>query len=301
MTVANGIQRVYVVINGVETDISEGTPLEIINIDNLGASEVTRITERGPMQDGDSDVDQVLEARIIPIIIQARISTTYPAQVCRRAINELFKGTNLTIGLTVVFDDGTTYRIDTKSLGNINLPLNPTVSQYIKVGIQLRAANPTFYNPVLTTLDFGISGAGETQIPMTVATLVGGSTLDQTIVANYDGTYHAYPIIYIYGPVTNPVITNTTTGQKLDFTGITINNGDHYTIDLRYGRKIVYKNDVLSDNRINELTTDSNIATFAIEADPIVSGGVNTIHVTGSTITGVTRYYVQYNERYDGI
>lgn len=300
MAAMNGIDRIYVTIGTIDTDISEGTPLEIVNIDNLGASEATRITERGPMQDGDSDIDQILEPRIIPIILQARVSDTYTQRIIRDTINGLFKATNVLIALTIVWADGTIYRIDTRSLGNINLPLNIGTNNYIKVGVNLRAANPTFYDPNLSIFNFGLSGAGETQVPVTVPTFVGGSALDQTAVINYDGTYRAYPIIYIYGPITNPKIENLTMGTKLDFTGYTIANGDYYTVDLRYGRKIVYKNGNIADNRINELTLDSSIATFAVEARPLAISGVNSIRVSGSAVTGVSQVYLQFNRRFDG-
>jgi hypothetical protein len=300
MAAANGINRIYVSIGTTDTDISEGTPLEVVSIDNLGASEATRITERGPMQDGDSDDNQVLEPRIIPILLQARVSAVYTQRTIRDIINRLFKATNVSILLTIIWEDGTTFRIDTKSLGNISLPLNITTNNYIKVGVNLRAANPTFYDPNLTIFNFGLTGAGETLVPTTVPTFVGGSALDQTTVINYDGTYRAYPIIYIYGPIANAKIENLTMGTKLDFTGFTIASGDYYTIDLRYGRKPVYKNGNTADNRIGELTLDSTLTAFAIEAAEVAPSGVNSIHVSGSSLTNVSQIYLQYNRRFDG-
>jgi hypothetical protein len=300
MTAINGIERVYVTIGTVETNLSEGDPLEIVNIDNLGASEATRITERGPSQDGDSDTDQQLEPRIIPIVLQARVSELYSQRYIRDVINDTFKGTNIPIALTIVWEDGRIFQIDTKSVGNINLPLNIGTNNYIKVGVVLRAANPTFYDPEALLFNFGLAGAGQTLVPVTVPTFVGGSSLDQTTTIEYDGTYRSYPVIYIYGPITNPKIVNDTTANKIDFTGITIANGDYYTIDLRFGRKAVYKNGNPADNRINEVTLDSTLATFAIEAKPVAVDGDNTIHVTGSGITGVSQVLMQLYRRFDG-
>lgn len=301
MPVINDIDRIYVTIATEDRNLSESDPLEIIEIDNLGASEATRITERGPMQDGDTDTDQVLEPRIIPITLQARITPTYSQRYIRDLINGLFKGTNVPILLTLIFGDGTTYRIDTKSVGGIRMPLNITSTNYIRAGINLRAGNPTFYNPNASIFNFGLSGAGETLVPTTVPTFVGGSALDQTTPIDYIGTYRAYPIITLTGPLTNPKIENTTMGTKIDFTGFTIANGDYYTIDLRFGRKIVYKNGNTADNRINEVSLDSNLSTFCIEASPVAPSGVNTIHVTASGITGVSAIIMNYNDRFDGI
>jgi len=252
------------------------------------------------MQDGDTDDDQVLEPRIIPLILQARVSAAYTQRAIRDLVSDVFKATNITIALTIIWEGGKTYRIDTKSLGNISLPLNISSNNYIKFGVNLRAGNPTFYDPVLSIFDFGLTGSGQTLVPVTVPTFVGGSSLDQTTVINYDGTYRAKPIIYIYGPITNPKIENTTMGTKLDFTGYTINNGDYYVIDLRFGRSTIYRNGNTADPRINELTIDSTLTTFAIEAKPVAVSGTNSIHVSGSGVTGVSRVYLQYNRRFDG-
>lgn len=294
--------QVYMIRNNIQTFLSESTPLEIVNIDKLGASPATRITERSPGQDGDSDIDRRLEPRIITMIVQARIIDGWNYKQLRALINERFRATNVPIKLGFIFDDGSTYQIDTQSVGDIDLPLSLADTLMIKVPVILRAANPTFYDPVTTNVNFQIAQSGGAFfVPTSVPTFFGGSTLDQTVIVNYDGTYPDFPILLVYGPITNFKIVNESTGAKLDLTGFSIASGDYYTFDLRYGRKLVYKNGVVSDNRINEVTSDSQLATFNVEADPTVSGGLNQYHVTGTSGTGVTRVFLQYNRRFDGI
>lgn len=294
--------QVYIIRNGVQTFLSESTPLEVIHIDKLGASLATRITERSPGQDGDSDIDRRLEPRTIPMIIQARIIEGWTYKQLRALINERFRATNVTIALGVIFDDNSTYQIDTQSIGDLDLPLSLADQLVIKVPIILRAANPTFYDPLITTVNFQLSASGGAFfVPTSVPTFFGGSTLDQTIVIAYDGTYPDFPLLTVYGPIANFKIVNESTGAKLDLNGFTIASGDYYTFDLRYGRKLVYKNGVTSDNRINEVTNDSQLATFNVEADPTVSGGLNQYHVTGTSATGLTRAVMQYHRRFDGI
>jgi len=292
--------RIYVTIAGIDTNLSESDPLEIVSIGNLGAAKATRITERGPSQDGDSDNDRVLEPRMIPIVLQARSSVAYTYEDNRDLINKLFKATNVPIRLTFIFDSGKTRAIDTQSVGDINLPLALKELAVIKTGIMLRAANPTFYDPVAQSLSFGLTTGGATAVPTAVPTPVGGSILDQTAAIVYDGTYADFPLLYIYGPITNPKIENLTTGDFLDFNGYTIANGDYYTIDLRYGRKQLYRNGNTADNRINELTSSSTIATFSIKAHPDVTDGLNLFRVTGSSASGATQVFIQYYRRYDG-
>lgn len=294
--------RIYVTINGVETDLSESTPLEVLRIDNLGASKATRITERGPAQDGDSDIDRILEPRIIPMLLQAQSSILYPYEDNRDLINRLFKATNTPIKLHIVRDNGAVFVIDTQSVGDVDLPLTLREQAVIKCAVTLRAGTPIFYDPIVQSVNFGLMGGGGAMaVPTPVPTPIGGSTLDQTTTIAYDGTYRDTPTVLVYGPIADFKIEHLGTGHTLFLNGYTINSGDYYTFDMRYGRKIIYKNGVLSDSRIGELSSDSNIARFAIESDPDIVDGLNTFRVTGSSVTGVTQVYVQYNRRFDGI
>lgn len=293
---------VSLIINGVEADISAGIPLQVVSVDNLGASAATRITERSPAQDGDTDIDRRLEPRIIPIIMQARPNEIYTLRACRRLINEMFKATRVPVILRITFDTGEVYQIDTQSIGDVSLPLNLSTTNFIRVGVTLRAANPTFYNPHLAIFNYALgASSGAFLVPTPVPTTLGGSTIAQSNTIAYDGTYRTLPVITAYGPLTNLVIRNTTTGAKIDFTGFTIANGDYYTIDLRSGRKLIYRNDNINDSRLNEVTADSNLAAFAIEAAPDVLNGDNTITIDATGATNVSQVYLQFYRRFDGI
>lgn len=296
-------RRVYIEIGGVRTYIDDGAPLEVVDIANLGASEATRVTERSPAQDGDTDIDRRLEPRIIPIVIQARPDdVAYTYEDARALINRLFKGSRTKIVLGIEFDNGARYHIDTQSVGGVELPFNLLATRYMKTGVRLRAANPTFYDPDLKSQSFGLAGGGSAfTVPTVVPTFFGAGTIDQTVTIEYDGTYKDFPVIQVYGPITDPIIRNLTTGGILDFTGYTVAGGDVWTIDLRFGRKQVYRNGDPLDSQLYKLTNASTIATFAIEADPDVPNGTNVIRVTGSSVTAVTQVYVQYYRRFDGI
>lgn len=295
--------RIYVEINGNRTYIDDGAPLEVVDIANLGASEATRITERSPAQDGDSDIDRRLEPRIIPIVVQARPDgVIYTYEDARATINQLFKGTRTKITLGIEFDNGIVRHIDTHSVGGIELPLTLQATAFMRAGVRLRAANPTFYDPAGVSISFGIAGGGSSfTIPSFVPSFFGINTLDQTTAINYAGTYKDFPVIQVYGPITDLIIENQSTGAVLDFTGYTIASGDYWTIDLRFGRKQIYRNGDTSDSQLHKLTDESNIAQFAIEADPDVPSGINSIRVTGTGLSGLSQVYVQYFNRYDGV
>lgn len=127
------------------------------------------------------------------------------------------------------------------------------------------------------------------------ATLV-GSAYNTNIV--YDGDFDSYPIITITGPISNPVITNTTTGDTLNFTGGTVGTSEVWTIDTRYG----YKSALFGTTSIEQyLSTDSDLSTFRLVAAPLATGGTNTILVQGSDAgtaalisIAYTKYYMSY-------
>jgi len=53
-----------------------------------------------------------------------------------------------------------------------------------------------------------------------------------SVVISNGGTAPVFPVVRIYGSVTDPVITNTTTGRSVSFTGLTIPAGHYVDIDM---------------------------------------------------------------------
>ena len=98
------------------------------------------------------------------------------------------------------------------------------------------------------------------------ATTVVSLAINDTTTIQYNGQVPAEPIISIVGPITNPVLTQGSTGKKIDFTGTTIASGNNYQIDTRYGYKTVF--DGSSVNRIANLTKDSDFADFYVNNFP---------------------------------
>jgi len=126
------------------------------------------------------------------------------------------------------------------------------------------------------------------------AARVGGSAYNVAVV--YTGDIDSYPTITITGPITNPVITNTTTGDTLDFTGGTVGSADAWTIDTRYGRKSVVN--TAGSSVENYLSLDSDLATFRLAPDPIATGGTNVISVAGTATGTATLVTLAYYNRY---
>lgn len=113
-----------------------------------------------------------------------------------------------------------------------------------------------------------------------------------------DGDVNAYPVITLSGPVTDPVIVNTTTGGTIDLTGITLQSTDILTIDLRDGNKQIYNQN--GANYAGSLTTTAavNLAGFYLAPAPTASGGTNTITMVLGTAGTTTLLRVEITNRY---
>jgi hypothetical protein len=261
-----------------------------------------RISERGPMQHGNSDVGFRLDPRTVKLVLGVD-PTTLGDQYTRRAtLLSLFGPRTAAIPVRWTLPDGSYRQLDCHYLGDMRFETRAGEGYLLKVAVTLGANDPSFYDPTGAALTFALGGgAGTFAVPTPVPTDVGASTIDQSTALTYAGSWLCYPhLVRITGPITDAVVTNSTTGDKLDFTGTTIAAGDHYDIDCRYGRKTVV--DAAGANQIATLTTDSDLATWHISADPDVApGGINSIRVTGSAASTATKVEISYYNRYLGI
>lgn len=117
----------------------------------------------------------------------------------------------------------------------------------------------------------------------------------QSAAIAYEGDWYSYPVITIIGPMSNPVVTNASTGDALDFTGGTVGSAEIWIIDTRYG----YKSALSGTTSVEQyLSTDSDLATFRLAPDPIVAGGTNVITVSGSAMGTTTTVSLAYHSRY---
>lgn len=286
----------FEILRGVTTlDISDLVNYHVVEFDGFGAPPIRRLTQRGPLQNGDTDVGFRLDARTMRVSVLARASTPAGMHTDReQLLNMLRPGTDA-VKLRWTFQ-GKQRQIDCHLSGGLTLPSGQMVQNNFRDVIELRASDPTWYDPAGGSIQFAQTGGGTSMpVPVLFPLTFGASTLNASaVIALSDvNAWDTFPIIYVTGPVTGLVLTNTATADKLDFTGATVGAGVTYTIDTRYGYKTVI--DSSSFNRISQLTSDSNIATFRLIP------GNNTITATGTSIDANTRIIVQYNTRYIGV
>ena len=293
--------KIYAIVDGVEYDLNYGDPARIEGEDGLGMPDLHRLEERGPFQNGSTDRGYRLDPRHPAYVFGISAWTRPQLWDRRQELLRIFRPSRLIV-MKHVLDNNDIRYLDCLYTGGMNMPAKDRrAGVFQKVAIALVANDPTFYDPDGQSVTFTLGGGGDTwPFPWTIPWGVGTSTVDLSANLQYDGDVATFPsIIRITGPIDDAVITNVSTGEKLDFTGASIAGGDYYDIDLRYGLKTIVDasgNDVLSD-----LTSDSDLATWHIAADDEVTGGINNIRVQGINITASAKVEINYYNRYGGI
>lgn len=287
-----------VIVDGNETPLDDGNPFLLMAHDGWGMPRVNRLIERGPLQDGVSDLGFHLGARSAMLVIGIKQTTLSALYDARDQLLFLFKPEN---SPTLAWDlpNGDQRRIDVHFVGALGIPWNPDRWAAMKVGIDLYAPDPSFYHPSLLTTQFSTADSGELVFPIEFPIEFGFSSINEGVGIGYGGTWYSYPTIVLTGPLDNPIITNVTTGKKIEL-DYNIPAGDKVTITLTPGEiSIVDDSDT---NLIGTLTTDSDIADFRLI--PSLEFGAtetNNILIEASSATAASLIEINYRERFIGL
>jgi hypothetical protein len=155
---------------------------------------------------------------------------------------------------------------------------------YITSMVEFFCPDPNYYDSNLQTANMLISAAlGRTYNREFNYTYGGGSSSVTTTISNI-GWATTYPTITIQGPITNPIIGNTTTGNTLNFTG-TYSALDVLEIDLY--NQLITLNGVAARNLL--------ISGTWFAAPP---GNSNFFFTGSSTLAGTTQATVSWYSAY---
>jgi hypothetical protein len=243
---------------------------------------VRRITVRGPLQDGDSDIDYRLEPRVLqlPFIIEVPGGTgqeKWTHYQIREKLLGIFRPNDRGV-LNIRITGGTGLlaerSISVTVLGGLTFDVDPT-EYHVRFVVQLRADNPTWYNPTVSNFTYDDAYIGSFR---TVTT---------------SGNYFVYPHnIRINGPITNPLINNATTGKSIQINA-TIAAGDYYSLNLGYGIKTV--KDSLGNNKVATVDPTTDLATWAL------APGANIIAIGGTGTASTSDTLFQWYDTYIGV
>jgi hypothetical protein len=256
-----------------------------------------RITQRGPFQDGDTDVDFRLDPRVLALPFVAPASDADESFAVRNALLQVFKPGNDTWQIIVTFGVAKNRVIDVKSVGGLTMDTDAK-DFTVRGVIQLRAADPVWSDRYVTAVNLTATVFGTpTPYPKPYPVPYGAGSVNNIVTVNYLGSWATYPTIQCTGPATDLTIVDGL-GNLIVFDSI-IPAGQTWTIDLGYGAKTVI--DQNGVNQFGALNINSDIVNWGIFPDPTVLDGVNTISVSATDTTTATMVAMYYSSRYIGV
>jgi hypothetical protein len=264
---------------------------------NWGMAPLHRITQRGPFQNGDTDVDFRLDPRIINLPFVAIASTVTESFDVREKLLQVFTPGNDIAQFSFGWRDNEFRKINVTVAGGLTMDTDAKDFN-VRGVIQLRAADPTWYdfNETFLTLTSTLFGTA-TPYPKPYPVPYGSDTINKITTINYTGSWPTYPRIQVTGPATNLTIVDGL-GNIILFDTV-IPAAEIWTIDLSYGAKsVIDQNGV---NRFSSLNINSDIINWGIFPNPTVFNGVNTISVSATSTTNATQVYMYYSARYIGV
>ena len=264
------------------------SPYQVLQIDGLEALPALRVqdSDRG-YQDGMFSGRDFFSGRTITVTIQILSGNGLTAQanynLLRAALQPQQTGTT---PLQFQLSAGENLQFINARVRKAISTIDPDYT-YGKIKAQFDFFCPDFryYDNTTQTATMAVTQPLGRTYNRTYNLTFGGGSQTQTATVTNNGDTTTYPIITIYGPITNPVVGSTTSGQNLSF-NYTMIQSDIISIDLQN------KTVLLNGNPARNLLLGSS-QWFA--APP----GTNLYYFTGTgTTIGQTSATVQWNNAY---
>ena len=307
--------RVQIEFNEYETPDGIIMPLDdeekmLLTEEGWGMPPIRYYTQSGPEQHGETVLDYRLEPRIIQLMHRTDTCDRYRYWDARSELINILRPNRQT-GNTIApgilrkkLPDGKIRQVDVfLERGPVFQPRRLDVWDewgYTET-IRFVAKNPIIYDPTLVTLSWTLTASDNLVFPITFPIMFGGSVIDNSLVVNYGGTWLAYPVITVVGPINGLQINNLTTGRTIQL-NYSISTGETVYFDLSYGNKRVYNN--LNERLIGAVAEgyEGDLVKFFLAPDPMAPSGVNTLSVLGGgAVVGVTSVSIEYYTTYIGI
>lgn len=297
----------YVSPDNIEYLLADYQARAILSTDGMGMSPYEFVTQQGVFQHGESILAYRLKPRVVQMILRRQGDSRQRFWDIRsdlinnlRINRQTSLNTIATGKLRKILPDGTKRDLNVLLESGLNFPQSGDIWDEWSVQDQVRfiAHDPVFYGVTTSSIVFALASLLNLHFPITFPILFGGSLINDSQNVTYSGTWFTFPTITLVGPMTNPTIYNDTTGEFIAMSYV-ISVGRTVTIDLSYGQKTV--EDDLGTNLIGTISSDSNLATFHLAADPEATNGVNSLRINASGATAATSVSLSWYERFIGI
>jgi hypothetical protein len=282
--------------------------IRLREIDGLGMPEVRHLEEQSAQQDGVTYLGSRLGRRVFTLAFDLWEPTESDMWIARRELTRLVKSFEAGFHIEVATPDGLTAWADARYDSALTFPRPWDEVKHMQSAVlQCVAHNPTWYDPTSVLWAYAVSGGvgswGWEPDGLGFPAGWGGSVADGLPeTRQYTGTWHAYPVITLHGPMGKPIITNHTLDLKLEFVdGYVLDDGDSVVIDLTQdnrARRILTVTHSVDGNIPDALTHDSALGSWRIAAHPEAVDGNNSISVAFTGGNSNSRAEIRFFTRY---
>lgn len=290
--------------------------------DGMGMPPVIHMEEDYAQGVGTTYQGSAVRKRFVPLRWDIFADTDPEMWDARDEVLRLVSVLELGFKLRLTLPNGAVRQIDLRYDSQLTLPRNLEQNDNQQVFlVNCVAHNPLLYDPTSVLWAYTVSG-GEGAFAFEPTGLAfpaafGGSIAEGVPESKtYSGSWAAYPVITLQGPMTKPVITNhdvrylgpggivLTTDLVLEFVdGYTIADGDSVEIDLslddRAQRVLTVTHSV--DGPVPDaLTNDSDLGEWRIERHPYAIDGVNSVSVGFTGGNANSQVEIRFDTQYVG-
>ncbi|GIO27722.1 phage tail family protein [Ornithinibacillus bavariensis] len=275
---------------GQSIEFKEGCQFRIFNIDGVGGSDVDVQLQSAPYQDGATHIDSILEPRSISIEFGIFANNKKEIYELRRYISEVF---NPKFGIGTLFLNygGVSFEIEATAESGPNFPGGSTneTSRFQRGMLSLICPNPYWKSEQITEaptfealFEFPFEGAFEMGIQRDLRTIIN------------DGDAPTPIQIEFYGPATNPIVINNTTGEFIKVNQ-RLQEGEYMRIDTTPGDKSVFfvSPDGTERNVFNWIDLESTFFLLQI--------GENEIEYSADSDIQGAIFNIYYSKQYVGV
>lgn len=299
-------QEIITLRNTIGDSVTLTGPVYLTEHDGLGLAPIRRYTRSGPQQHGQTLGAAYLQPRVVTLRLLYQTASEPGLETERTRLEQMLNDLNHPIYLDVLYPSGHIRRLDVYYYDGLPATrAGAGLWRWQADVLQLIADDPAFYDPTPLTETwyagpeyYYVSGGGLV-ISWVVPTMVGASSLlvDQALI--YGGTWECYPIWTVWGPASHVRLDNLSTGETIQLTeeGF-VEPNDAWTIDLRYGYKVV--RNLAEIDKIEFITEDSDLATWHLAAHPEIDGGRNRLRLLVSDCDSRTKVQITYLHRFRG-
>lgn len=136
------------IVNGTSYTLNDRNPFDVVSVQGIGIAPTRRLTQRGPLQHGETDIGYRLDPRQINLVLAFATTQLSYADGLRDTIAHIF-GPGHKVQLRCTRSDASVRQIDCYTVGLTDMPItdDDRVGAFQRTAIQLVAPNPLWYDP----------------------------------------------------------------------------------------------------------------------------------------------------------